>query len=181
MFGHPGKKLLFMGQEIGQYEEWDWNGSVRWELLEFDYHRKLQTFVRELNTFYRSQPALYQVDYHWSGFQWIDFHDVDHSVIAFIRRAANPADFLVFCCNFTPVPRTAYRFGVPEAAFYREVFNSDAARYGGSDVHNRPGVKAEPTPWHNLPFSISITLPPLAVVVFKPERESSAASAQSPA
>jgi 1,4-alpha-glucan branching enzyme len=181
MFGHPGKKLLFMGQEIGQYEEWDWNGSVRWEVLEFDYHRKLQTFVRELNTFYRSQPALYQVDYHWSGFQWIDFHDVDHSVIAFIRRAANPADFLVFCCNFTPVPRTAYRFGVPEAAFYREVFNSDAARYGGSDVHNRPGVQAEPTPRHNLPFSISITLPPLAVVVFKPERESSAASAQSPA
>ncbi|MGC8794686.1 MAG: alpha amylase C-terminal domain-containing protein, partial [Bryobacteraceae bacterium] len=165
--------------EIGQYEEWNWNGSVRWELLEFDYHRKLQTFVRELNAFYRSQPALYQVDYHWSGFEWIDFHDVDHSVISFIRRAEDPEDFLVFCCNFTPVPRQGYRFGVPEAGFYREVLNSDAARYGGSDLHNRPGVEAEAVPWHGRPFSIVVTLPPLAVVVFQPD--GMATPAQSPA
>ncbi len=169
MYGHPGKKLLFMGCEIGQYEEWNWNTSVRWELLEFDYHRKLQACVRDLNRLYVSEPALYEVDYHWSGFEWIDFHDVDHSVIAFLRRAEDPRDFLVFCCNFTPVPRHGYRFGVPAPGFYQEIFNSDAACYGGSDLHNRPGVLAEPTPWHGRSHSIVVTLPPLAVVVFKPQ------------
>ncbi len=178
MYAHPGKKLLFMGQEIGQYEEWNWNGSVRWELLEYEYHRKLQAFVRELNRLYRSEPALYQVDYHWSGFEWIDFHDVDHSVISFLRRAEDPADFLLFCCNFTPVPRPGYRIGVPEAGFYRELLNSDAACYGGSGLNNSPGVEAEPTPWHGRPFSISVTLPPLAVIAFKPVRSGSAAAGQ---
>jgi len=169
MYGHPGKKLLFMGCEIGQYEEWNYNGSLRWELLEFDYHRKLQAFVRDINNLYRSEPALHQVDYHWSGFEWIDFQDVDHSVIAFIRRAENPADFLIFCCNFTPVPRPNYRFGAPEAGFYREIFNSDAVGYGGSGVGNAPGVQSEPLAWHGRPHSIVVNLPPLAVVIFRRE------------
>jgi 1,4-alpha-glucan branching enzyme len=167
MYTHPGKKLLFMGQEIGQYEEWNYAGSVRWELLEFDFHRKLQEFVRELNHFYASEPALYEVDYDWTGFEWVDFHDVDHSIIAFLRRARNPDDFLLVCCNFTPVPQHGYRLGVPEPGFYEEAFNSDWERFGGSNVHNGGWAGSAPIPWHGRPHSIAVTLPPLAVVVFK--------------
>jgi 1,4-alpha-glucan branching enzyme len=170
MYGHPGKKLLFMGSEIGQYEEWYYNTSIRWELLQFDYHRKLQALVGALNRLYVSEPAMYEIDFHWSGFEWIDFHDVDSSIIAFVRRASDPEDFLVFCCNFTPVPRFGYRFGVPEAAYYEEVFNTDAALFGGSDLGNAPGVSSEPVKAHGRGNSIAVTLPPLAVVAFKPRR-----------
>jgi 1,4-alpha-glucan branching enzyme len=170
MYGHPGKKLLFMGSEIGQYEEWYYNTSIRWELLQFDYHRKLQTLVGALNRLYASEPALYEIDFHGSGFEWIDFHDVDNSIIAFVRRANDPDDFLVFCCNFTPVPRFGYRFGVPAAAYYDEVFNTDAAMFGGSDLGNAPGVRSEPVKAHGRDHSIAVTLPPLAVVAFKPRR-----------
>jgi len=167
MYAHPGKKLLFMGGEIGQYEEWNHNTSVRWDLLDFDYHRKLQTLVRELNRFYRSQPALYEVDFQWQGFEWVDIHDVDHSTIAFIRRASNPDDFLLFCCNFTPVPHEGYLMGVPAAGFYEEVFNSDAAMFGGGNKGNAGGVVSRPIPSHGRQQSIQVTLPPLAVVAFK--------------
>jgi 1,4-alpha-glucan branching enzyme len=167
MYGHPGKKLLFMGSEFGQYEEWNYATGLRWEVLEFDYHRKLQTLARELNRLYRAQPALYEVDFHWSGFEWIDFHDVDHSIIAFLRRAQNPEDFLLFCCNFTPVPHAGYRFGVPVDGFYEEIFNTDAAMFGGSNVGNAPGVASQPVKSHNRDHSVQVTLPPLAVVVFK--------------
>ena len=110
MYAHPGKKLLFMGQEIGQCEEWNHDASVPWDLLEFDLHRKLQNLVRELNRLYRANPALYEVDFHYAGFEWVDFHDVETSVIAFLRRARRiPEDFLLFCCNFTPVPRQRLR------------------------------------------------------------------------
>jgi len=167
MYAHPGKKLLFMGCEIGQYEEWNHNAGVRWELLEFGYHRRLQSFVRELNRFYRSQPSLYELDTSYEGFEWVDFSDVDRSVIAFLRRASNPQDFLLFCCNFTPVPRFGYRFGVPAPGFYEEVFNSDSQWFGGSNLGNAGGVASEPVPAHGRPHSISITLPPLAVVAFR--------------
>jgi 1,4-alpha-glucan branching enzyme len=167
MYAHPGKKLLFMGCEIGQYEEWNHNASVRWELLEFEPHRKLQHFVRELNRFYRSQPALHQQDFSHEGFEWIDFSDVDHSVIAFLRRASDSADFLLFCCNFTPTPRLNYRFGVPEPGFYEEVFNSDSRWFGGSDLGNAGGVSSEPVPAHGRDHSITVTLPPLAVIAFR--------------
>jgi 1,4-alpha-glucan branching enzyme len=167
MYTHPGKKLVFMGSEIGQYEEWYSEVGVRWDLLNFDYHRKLQAMVGELNQFYRSQPALYEVDFHWTGFEWVDFHDVDNSIIAFVRRAETPDDFLMICCNFTPVPRTNYRFGVPAEGVYDEVFNTDATGYGGSGVGNPQGVVAQPVPAHNRNQSIEITLPPLAVVVFR--------------
>jgi len=171
MFAHPGKKLLFMGCELGQYEEWNCEAELRWELLEFDYHRKLQAFVRDLNRLYRKEPALYEVDFHHSGFEWVDFSDVDSSVIAFLRRARDPKNFLLFCCNFTPVPRTGYRFGVPERGFYREVFNSDSSLYGGSNLGNAGGVRSEPVEAHGRPHSISVTLPPLAVIVFRCESE----------
>jgi 1,4-alpha-glucan branching enzyme len=167
MWAHPGKKLLFMGSEVGQYEEWDHSSSVHWDLLQYDYHRKLQVLVRELNRFYREQPALYEVDFHWSGFEWVDFHDVDHSIIAFVRRAQDPEDFLLFCCNFTPVVRQGYRFGVPAEGYYEEVFNTDAEMFGGSNVGNAPGAASEAVKAHGRDHSIRVTLPPLAVVAFR--------------
>ena len=167
MYGHPGKKLLFMGSEIGQPEEWRSDSGVRWELLTFDYHRKLQAMVAELNRFYRSQPALYEIDFHYAGFEWLDFHDVEGSTIFFVRYAEDRRDFVVFCCNFTPVPRQQYRIGVPEHAIYREVLNTDAALFGGSNVGNPQPMATSPVEQHGRQQSISITLPPLAVVAFK--------------
>ncbi|MBX5495694.1 MAG: 1,4-alpha-glucan branching protein GlgB [Bryobacteraceae bacterium] len=170
MYGHPGKKLLFMGSEIGQYEEWNHNTGIRWELLNFDYHRKLQALVRALNELYRSQPALYQVDFHWTGFEWIDFHDVEGSCVSFIRKSEDPEDFLLFCCNFTPVPRHSYQIGVPREGFYEEILNTDSEAFGGSNVGNGGMVSSRDIPFHGRPYSISITLPPLAVVVFRLRR-----------
>ena len=170
MYAHPGKKLLFMGSEIGQYEEWDYNAGVKWELIQFDYHRKLQVLVRELNRFYRSEPALWEIDFHWSGFEWIDINDVYSSIIGLMRRAQDPSDFVLFFCNFTPVPRQGYRFGVPEPGEYAEVFNTDAEMFGGSNMGNGWGATAENVPSHGRPYSIAVTLPPLAVVAFKKKR-----------
>jgi 1,4-alpha-glucan branching enzyme len=170
MYGHPGKKLLFMGSDIGQSSEWNSNGSVEWDLLTFDYHRKLQGLTAELNRFYRSEPSLYEVDFQYTGFEWVDFHDAEGSVIAFLRRAENSADFLMFCCNFTPVPRSDYRFGVPEPGVYREVLNTDSELFGGSNMGNGGMVSSTPVPTHGRPHSIAITLPPLAVVAFKLNR-----------
>ena len=167
MWGHPGKKLLFMGQEIGQREEWNYHTGVRWELLEFDFHRKLQALVRELNRLYRASPSLYQVDFHYSGFEWVDFHDADRSVIAFLRRAEDPRDFLLFCCNFTPVPHESYDFGVPEPGLYDEILNTDSEFFGGSNFGTGGAIESRPLPMHNRPHSIPVKLPPLAVVVFR--------------
>ena len=167
MYAHPGKKLLFMGSEIGQYEEWNADGSVPWELLEFRYHRALQTMVRELNRLYRAERSMHEVDYHWSGFEWVDFHDSESSVISFVRHAEDSADALLFCCNFTPVPRSTYRVGVPAEGYYQEIFNTDAEMFGGSNMGNGGGVESMPIPCHARRHSISITLPPLAVVVFR--------------
>ncbi len=167
MWAHPGKKLLFMGQDIGQREEWNYNAGIRWELLEFAPHQKLQSLVRELNRLYRANPAFYQVDFHYSGFEWVDFHDSESSIIAFLRRAEDPEDFLLFCCNFTPVPRQGYEFGVPSAGFYEEILNTDSDLFGGSNLGNGGLVSSQPVPRHNRPHSIAITLPPLAVVAFR--------------
>jgi 1,4-alpha-glucan branching enzyme len=167
MWAHPGKKLLFMGQDIGQREEWNCNTGLHWELLEFDCHRKLQTLMRELNRLYRASPALYQVDFHYSGFEWIDFHDWEASIIAFLRRAEDPSDFILFCCNFTPIPRQGYELGVPEEGFYEEILNTDSELFGGSNMGNGGCVSSRPVPKHNRPNSIAVTLPPLAVVAFR--------------
>ncbi|HUK17369.1 MAG TPA: 1,4-alpha-glucan branching protein GlgB [Bryobacteraceae bacterium] len=167
MWTHPGKKLLFMGQDIGQREEWNHAVGVRWELLEFDLHRQLQTLMRELNRLYRSSPSLYQVDFHYSGFEWVDFHDWENSIIAFIRRAEDPADFILICCNFTPVPRQGYEIGVPVEGFYEEILNTDSEIFGGSNIGNGGLVSSRPIPKHDRPHSIAVSLPPLAVVVFR--------------
>ncbi len=167
MWAHPGKKLLFMGQEIGQREEWNHDAGVPWYVLEFPEHRTLQNLARELNRIYRENPALYEVDFHYSGFEWVDFHDGEHSIIAFLRRAEDPKDFLLFCCNFTPVPRQGYDFGVPEPGFYEEILNTDSAYFGGTNVGNGGAVSSRAIPKHNREHSISVTLPPLAVVAFR--------------
>jgi 1,4-alpha-glucan branching enzyme len=129
----------------------------------------LQTTARELNAFYRKNPALYEVDDHYSGFEWVDIHDVDNSIISFIRRAKDRSDFIVFCFNFTPVIRKKYGFGVPEAGFYREVMNTDSEYFGGTNVGNDGGLMSEPLALHGRDHRISITLPPLAMVAFKHE------------
>src|SRR5271157_2351823 len=167
MWAHPGKKLLFMGQEIGQREEWDHNAGIRWELLEFELHRKLQSLARELNRLYRASPSLYQVDFHYSGFEWVDFRDSENSVISFLRRAEDPSDFLLICCNFTPVPRQGYEIGVPEEGFYEEILNTDSELFGGANIGNGGLVSSRLKVCHNRPYSIAVTLPPLAVVIFR--------------
>ncbi|HUA82487.1 MAG TPA: 1,4-alpha-glucan branching protein GlgB [Bryobacteraceae bacterium] len=168
MFGHPGKKLLFMGCDIGQTEEWNHNESLPWHLLQWPVHHTFQTFVKELNWLYRREASLHQVDDDFSGFEWIDFHDAESSIISFVRFARDRQDFLVFACNFTPVVRRDYRIGVPRAGVYREIFNSDAEMFGGSNVGNNGAVTADAIGSHQRPASLSLTLPPLGVVVFKP-------------
>jgi 1,4-alpha-glucan branching enzyme len=167
MYAHPGKKLLFMGTDIGDYQEWNHAEGVPWEVLQYPLHAGLQAFVRDLNTLYRSQPALHQVDFEYTGFEWIDIADIEQSAISFLRRAANRSDYIVFGCNFTPVPRKNYLIGVPDPGYYQEILNSDGAAYGGSNMGNLGGVMASNKATHGRPFTISITLPPLAVVAFK--------------
>lgn len=171
MYGHPGKKLTFMGSEFGQWWEWNHADSLQWHLLEDEHHRQLQRFVRDLNALYCREPALYEIDFSWEGFQWIDFQDFEASLISFLRRGKNANDVLIFACNFTPVVRPNYRIGVPFLTSYQEVLNSDSEFYGGSNVGNAGWVHAEPRPHHNQPYSMEITFPPLAVLVFKCRRE----------
>lgn len=168
MYGHPGKKMLFMGGEFGQWWEWNHEDSLQWHLLDNEPHRGLQQFVADLNHLYASQPALHEVDFDWNGFEWIDLHDCDQSTLTYIRRAKDPTDFIVCALNFTPVPRENFRLGVPTEGYYQELLNSDSERYGGSNLNNGAGVYAEPVPWHGRPYSMVITLPPLAAVFLKP-------------
>jgi 1,4-alpha-glucan branching enzyme len=168
MYAHPGKKLLFMGCEIGQWNEWNYESELDWVLLYFDCHRQIQDWVKALNRLYVAQPALHQVDFGWEGFEWIDFRDVDNSIVSFLRRARDPSDFVVVVASFTPVPREGYRIGVPAPGFYRELLNSDSMHYGGSNMGNAGGLSSEPTPWQGQPHSLLITVPPLAVVFLKP-------------
>ena len=167
MYAHPGKKLLFMGSEIGQWEEWNYERGLPWELLHFDFHRKLQSLVRELNRLYSTHPAFYEVDFHWEGFEWVDFRDVDGSTISFIRRGKSRAPFILFVCNFTPVPRLNYRVGVPDPGLYREILNTDSELFGGGNLGNAGAIQSEPIGYNNHYHSLSITLPPLAVVAFE--------------
>jgi 1,4-alpha-glucan branching enzyme len=170
MYGHPGKKLLFMGGEIGQWDEWNVDKSLDWHLLEYEPHKGLQRLVKDLNRIYRSEPSLYEVDFDYRGFEWIDFHDVEGSVLSFLRRGKDQDDFTVFVCNFTPVPRTKYRLGVPAPGVYREILNSDSSLYWGSNMGNAGEVSADPIPFQLRTYSINVTLPPLSVLIFKPQR-----------
>jgi 1,4-alpha-glucan branching enzyme len=167
MYAHPGKKLLFMGTEIADYDEWNHDVSIPWEVLQYPLHAGVQTLVRELNRIYRAEPALYQVDFDYTGFEWIDISDIENSVISFLRRGSDPNECIIFACNFTPVPREKYIIGVPQPGFYREILNTDSALFGGTNMGNSGGLMAKEQPSHGRPCRLSITLPPLAVVAFK--------------
>lgn len=168
MYGHPGKKLLFMGGEFGQWVEWRSYQSLDWHLLEYEPHRGMQQFVRDLNRLLVAEPALHKIDFEYTGFEWIDFHDSESSIIAFLRKGPEEGSELLFACNFTPVARERYRVGVPREGFYRELINSDSQVYGGNNVGNSGGVWAQKRTSHDQPFSLEITLPPLGVIVLKP-------------
>ncbi|MGH9257813.1 MAG: 1,4-alpha-glucan branching protein GlgB [Vicinamibacterales bacterium] len=167
MFGHPGKKLMFMGSEFGQWREWNCDESLDWHLLDDPLHAGLARWVRDLNHTYQRERSLHQVDADGSGFSWIDCHDNENSVVSMIRRARDPHDFSVMVANFTPVPRPGYRIGVPEGGWYREVLNSDGAIYGGSNMGNGGGVLTEPIPAHGFDQSLSLVVPPLGFLLLK--------------
>jgi 1,4-alpha-glucan branching enzyme len=170
MYGHPGKNLLFMGSEFGQWNEWNYDYELDWMLLDYESHRNLQRYVRDLNRLYISELSLHEVDFSWEGFQWIDFHDIDQSIVSFIRRAHDPSDFILVVANFTPVVRRDYYVGVPEPGVYLELLNSDSERYGGSNTVNEP-VESEPGACQGQFHSIRVTLPPLGVIFFKYEKQ----------
>jgi 1,4-alpha-glucan branching enzyme len=168
MWAHPGKKLLFMGAEFGQTSEWNSETDLSWWLLQFPVHQKLQHFCAALNELYKSEPALYQVDFTYHGFEWIDFHDQDNSIVSLIRYAKDRKDFVVAVCNFTPTPQLKYRIGLPQPGGYREIFNSDAEMFGGSNLGNSGYIQAEATESHGRSASALVTIPPLGVVFLKP-------------
>jgi 1,4-alpha-glucan branching enzyme len=168
MWTHPGKKLLFMGGEFGQWREWAHEGQLDWELAEGQDHAGLQRWVADLNRAYRSTTALHQLDFSGEGFQWVDMNDSDDSVLTYLRldRDGHP---VLAACNFTPIVREGYRIGVPRGGAWREVLNSDAPFYGGSGVGNMGRSIATDEPAHGRAHSLVVTLPPLAIVLFEPE------------
>jgi 1,4-alpha-glucan branching enzyme len=169
MWAHPGKKLLFMGGELAQEREWNHDTSLDWHLLEQDGHAGVQRLIRDLNALYRSQPALYEVDFDPAGFHWLDANDVARNILAFLRIAADGERAVACVCNLSPVPREHYRLGLPHGGRWREALNTDSHHYGGSDVGNWGGVEAEPYPWQGQPWSAELTLPPLGVLWLVPE------------
>jgi 1,4-alpha-glucan branching enzyme len=170
MWAHPGKKLLFMGGEIGQEAEWSEERSLDWHLLERADHGGVQSLVRDLNRVYRVRPALWEVDFEPSGFQWLEPNDAGNNVLAFARWSADRSDVVVCVCNLSPVPREGYRVGMPRAGRWVEALNTDSTYYGGSDVGNLGGIGAEDFGWHDQPYSAEVTLPPLGVLWLVPER-----------
>jgi len=167
MWTHPGKKLAMMGNEFGQWNEWNFDESLQWHLLQWEPHQGLQRCLADLNKMYRTEPALYEQDFDGRGFEWIDCHNWETSTFAFIRKARNWPDFLIVLCNFTPVPRMM-KLGVPMCCYYEEIFSSDSEYYGGSNTGNGPGVMATNNPSHARPASIDAYFPPLAISVLKP-------------
>ncbi len=171
MFAHPGKKTLFMSMEFGQWSEWNVWGDLEWELLQYEPHQQLKTFMADLNHLYCSTPELYTQDFGQEGFEWIDCSDNRHSVVSFIRWDKNKEDFVVVVCNFTPQPHSHYRVGVPVHGFYSEIFNSDSGKYGGSNMGNLGGKWADEWWFHSHAYSLDLCLPPLSVLVFKLDQE----------
>ena len=168
MWGYSGKKLLFMGCEFGQWQEWNHDTGLEWGALSAPTHQGVQRLVRDLNLVYQNEPALYQADFDWTGFSWVDANDSDNSVLSFIRYARDPADFVVVVTNFTPVVRQGYRIGVPRGGDYRELINSDQEVYGGAGVGNGPVCTARAEPCHGMEHTLSLVLPPLATLFLKP-------------
>ncbi|MCB1020691.1 MAG: 1,4-alpha-glucan branching protein GlgB, partial [Acidobacteria bacterium] len=170
MFGHPGKKLLFMGCEFGQWREWTHDESLDWHLCAYPNHQGLKRLVQDLNHLLRNEPALSRFDSDWMGFEWVDCNDAHANVITFLRKSDYPEDTLLFACNFSPVPRENYRVGVPAGGCWEEVLNTDASLYGGSNCGNAGGIEAKSYSTHGRPATLELTLPPLAVVAFKRQK-----------
>jgi 1,4-alpha-glucan branching enzyme len=158
-----------MGSEFAQFIEWDYKRSLDWHLLNYDMHGKMQRYVKDLNHLYQSEKALYEVDFSFEGFEWIDCDDRDHSIISFMRKGKDWHDMLIFICNFTPEVYNDYRVGAPFFLFYNEIFNSDSEIYGGSNVGNLGKLHADEYGIHRRPYSLKLRIPPFGVVVLKPE------------
>ncbi|MFO7460183.1 MAG: alpha amylase C-terminal domain-containing protein, partial [Desulfatiglandales bacterium] len=167
MYAQSGKKLLFMGGEFGQWSEWYHEASLDWHLLAYPMHEGLRRWVEDLNRAYRNEKALYERDFEPDGFQWIDCNDSLQSTISLMRKGAREEDMIIVACNFTPVPRHNYRVGSPAGGYWREILNSDSTNYGGSGQGNMGGIEASPLPFHGLPYSLTLTLPPLGAVYLK--------------
>jgi len=171
MFASPGKKLIFMGGEFGQWREWNHETGLDWHLLDVPQHSGLARFVQDVNRLYREKPAMHELDFEADGFRWVDANDSEQSVISFLRRARDPAKQVLAAFNFTPVPRHGYRLRVPAAGFWREILNSDAELYGGAGMGNLGGVESASTAWHGMPNQVAVTIPPLAAVFFEPSAD----------
>jgi 1,4-alpha-glucan branching enzyme len=166
MFTHPGTKLNFMGSEFGQYEEWDFQSSLDWNLLEFEPHKNTQNYIKDLNAFYRITPALFEKGFSHDGFEWISYDDHENSVISYIRKGNNPEDDVIVVCNFTPNTQSKYKIGVHQKGKLKEIFNSDASKYGGSGILNSKKIAVKNEAWNDKEFSAEIDLPPLGIIVF---------------
>jgi 1,4-alpha-glucan branching enzyme len=167
MYAQSGKKLLFMGGEFGQVREWAHDSSLEWHVLQYPVHRGVQAWMEQLNRFYRSEPGMHVLDNEPGGFEWVDANDNATSTVSLLRKSESPRDTILVVCNFTPVPRLGYRIGVPHGGYWREMLNSDAREYAGSGMGNLGGAHAEEIPMHGRPFSLRLTLPPLAALFFK--------------
>jgi len=167
MYAEPGKKLLFMGGEFGQWSEWSHDGSLEWGLLGEDAHAGLRLLVGDLNALYRREPALHTCEYLPKSFEWIDHHDAEKNVLSFVRNGGSAEEKIAVVCNFSPVPRENYRIGIPRRGFWNEILNTDAPQYGGTGRGNYGGVDAAPIPLHGRSHSLTIDLPPLGVVYFR--------------
>jgi 1,4-alpha-glucan branching enzyme len=167
MFTHPGTNLLFQGAEFGQSEEWNFQQSLDWHLLQYQPHKGVQTLIKDLNTFYKNEPALYQKQFSGEGFEWIDYNDAENSVLVYIRKGNNNKDDLIIACNMTPVPRENYRMGVPRKGKLKEVFNSDLKKYFGSGTYKNKAQGTANEPWQFRDDSVEIVIPPLGMVAFK--------------
>ncbi len=166
MYAHPGKKLLFMGSELAQRDEWKYDWELQWDMLQHDSHRGVQQLLKDLNRVYRATPALHEVDFEWNGFQWLDCNDADHSTLSFLRRSKKGEEVLVVC-NFTPVVRHDFLVGVSGPGVFEEILNTDSGKYWGGNVGNLGAVEAQPVSHFGWPYSLRLTLPPLAVIYFK--------------
>ncbi|MGY3794698.1 1,4-alpha-glucan branching protein GlgB [Aquimarina sp. 433] len=167
MFTHPGTNLLFMGAEFGQHDEWNFQGSLDWHLLQYDYHSGVQNLITDLNKLYKENPALYEKQFDADGFEWISYDDHENSVITYVRKGHNDKETLVIACNFTPVPRKDYRIGISMKGTLKQIFNSDDTKYGGTGNFKASKIKIESKDWHYRDYSAEITIPPLGAVVYK--------------